>query len=282
MNIVTIRTVLLAIELGSFSAAGAQLGVPASTISRRVKELEAELGRRLVVRGGRGVRPAQEAHETLLKLRGAILALDDCYAPDSAMTRLRVTAPLEMTISLLPKAIPRFQKRFPETVVELVGDDRLLGLIESDFDLAIRTGVINDPNLIGKQLTTSSFVLVSSPTLVNTITSPQGLSSTPVIEFFGMSSGVSGHWEGTPFDVKPPVLARLNTFTAALPCLFAGLAYARMPPHLVQEFIDSGDLAKVPQAKLSDVPVHALYPKRHRNKAIIRAFIEETETLLNL
>ena len=60
MNIISIRTVLLAIELGSLSAAGVQLGVPASTISRRVKELETELGRRLIVRSGRGVRPAEE------------------------------------------------------------------------------------------------------------------------------------------------------------------------------------------------------------------------------
>ncbi len=279
MNIISIRTVLLAIELGSLSAAGVQLGVPASTISRRVKELETELGRRLIVRSGRGVRPAEEAKDTLLKLRNVILVVDDCYAPESSITRLRVTAPLEMTVSLLPKAIPKFLKNFPDVVIELLGDDRITGLIEADFDLAIRTGTLNDPNLIGKRLRTSSFVLVASPSLAKKITSVQVLASTPILEISGPPSGISGHWKGEPFNAHPPVLAKLNTFTAALPCLFAGLAYAQMPPHLVQEFLDSGRLTEVSQAKLDDIPIHALYPKRHRNQEIISAFIMEIEAL---
>lgn len=282
MNITTIRTVLLAIELGSLSAAGAQLGVPASTISRRVKDLETELGRRLIVRSGRGVRPAEEAKDTLLKLRDVVLAVDDCYAPESSITRLRVTAPLEMTISLLPKAIPNFQKSFPDVVIELLGSDRITGLIESDFDLAIRTGSLNDPNLIGKQLPEGGLVLAASPLLAKRITSVQVLASTPIIEVTGPPPGISGHWQEEPFNVRPPVLARVNTFTAALPCLLAGLAYAQLPPYLLQEFLGSGSLTKISQAKLAHIPIHALYPKRHRNQAIIRAFILEVEALFKI
>ena len=282
MNITTIRTVLLAIELGSLSAAGAQLGVPASTISRRVKDLETELGRRLIVRSGRGVRPAEEAKDTLLKLRDVVLAVDDCYAPESSITRLRVTAPLEMTISLLPKAIPNFQKSFPDVVIELLGSDRITGLIESDFDLAIRTGSLNDPNLIGKQLPEGGLVLAASPLLAKRITSVQVLASTPIIEVTGPPPGISGHWQEEPFNVRPPVLARVNTFTAALPCLLAGLAYAQLPPYLLQEFLGSGSLTKISQAKLEHIPIHALYPKRHRNQAIIRAFILEVEALFKI
>ena len=149
-------------------------------------------------------------------------SVDDCYAPESSITRLRVTAPLEMTVSLLPKAIPKFLKNFPDVVIALLGDDRITGLIEADFDLAIRTGTLNDPNLIGKRLRTSSFVLVASPSLAKKITSVQVLASTPILEISQENCiGISGHWKGEPFNAHPPVLAKLNTFTAALPCLFA-------------------------------------------------------------
>ena len=281
MNIVNIRTTLMALELGSFSAAGSQLGVPVSTVSRRVKELETELGRRLVVRGGRGVRPVEEAHDTLLKLRDAMLAFDDCYAEESSMTRIRVTSTLEMAVSLLPKAIPGFNKKFPDVVIELLGEDRKTGLIEADFDLAIRTGALDDLNLIAKPLAMGGFVLVASPKLAARLTSVQDLASVPMLEVSGPGPGLSGHFNGEPFELNPPVLARLNSFTASIPCLLAGSAYGQVPQHVVRKHLDSGELVKVPRVKLPELPIHALYPKRHRNESIMKAFIAELEALFS-
>ncbi len=281
MNTLSIRTTLLALELGSLSAAAAQMGVPVSTVSRRARELESELGRRLIVRSGRGVRPAEEAADALMKLRDALLLLDDCHATEPAITRLRVTATLEMTISLLPRAIPRFQERYPDVVIELLGEDRITGLIEADFDLAIRAGALNDPNLIGKPLPNGGFILVATPKLAKTITSIEQLASTPMIEISGPPPGLTGHWDVESFNLRPPVLARVNTFTGALPCLLDGLAYAQMPRHLVRDYLKSKQLIEIQDANLNEIPIHALYPKRHRNQAIIKAFIEEVDGLMN-
>ena len=97
MNVDAIRSLLLAAELGSFSAASEALGVPPSTVSRRVSELEADLGVRVLVRTGRGVRPIEEARSTLSRLRDVLVAVDACYEPPGPMRRLRVTSTLEMT-----------------------------------------------------------------------------------------------------------------------------------------------------------------------------------------
>lgn len=280
MNIDSIRSLLLAIELGSLSATGAQLGVPPSTISRRVKELEADLGTRLLVRSGRGVHPAEEAHDTILRLREVLLAVEACHAPRAGLTRLRVTAPLEMTISLLPNIIPAFQKSFPDIVVELQGDDRLVGLIEADFDLAIRTGPLEDSNLIGREISSDGMVLVASPKLVAKITSLKMLTSTPIIEVSGPPPGISGHWKGKPFDAYSPVAIRLNTFTAAIPSLLAGAGYAQIPTYLVNSYIASGLLTQITQVQLLKRGVSVLYPQRHRNQRGIDAFISAVEASL--
>lgn len=282
MNITNIRSTLLAIELGSLSAAAKQLAVPVSTVSRRVKELESELGTRIIVRSGRGIQLADEAADTLAKLRNVILAVDDCYDQKAPISRLRVTSTLELTVSLLPRVIPAFHSQYPDVVVELLGDDRITGLIESDFDLAIRAGALNDPNLIGKSLATGGFILVATPALAATITGVEALASTPTVEVSGPSAGLTGLFDGAPFSVRPPVIARVNSFSGSLPCLLAGLACGKVPPHLVQEYLASGQLVNISRVELEHIPVHALYPKRHRNRAMIKAFIAEVDSLFQV
>ena len=280
LNILAIRSVLLAVELGSLSAAGAQQGVPPSTISRRVKELEAELGRRLLVRSGRGVSPAEEAQDTFRQLRNVLQAVDDCYAPPAEMTSLRVTAPSEMTISLLAGIIPAFHKEFPDVVIYLRGSDQVVGMIEADFDLAIRTGTLEDSNLIRKKLNSGGLVLVAAPKLRKRITSLEALIKAPFIEVIGPPD-ISGSWKGESFRIRSPVIASLDTFTAAFPALYEGLGYAQMPFYLVQDAIASGRLSVITQVQLTQREIHALYPKRHRNQRAISAFIREVEGSLS-
>jgi len=280
LKITAIRTVFLALDLGSISAAGARLGVPPSTISRRIKEVESDLGRRLIIRGGRGVSAADEAIDVLLKLRDVLQTVDDCYTAASAQTKLRVTAPLEMTISLLPGLIPAFQNEFPNVFIELIGNNQIVGLVETDFDLAIRTGPLSDTSLIAKKLPKGGFKLVAAPSMVEKIEDVNDLASTLFLQIVGPPLGLSGQWKGEPFNITPPLLAKLNTFTAALPSLLAGLAYAQMPQHLVKEHLETEALVEFSQVRLNAIPVHALYPKRHRGKDAIAAFIKLVDTAL--
>ena len=165
MNIEAIRSLLLTVESGSFSAASEQLGVPPSTVSRRVSELEGDLGQTILVRTGRGVRLVDEATPTLLRLRDVLLAVDACYLPPAPMTRLRVTTTVEMSVSLLPGLLPAFREEFPEVVVEIRGKDRALGLIEEDFDLAVRAGVLSDSTYLSRKLPSNAFVVVAAPAM---------------------------------------------------------------------------------------------------------------------
>ncbi|MBO6506433.1 MAG: LysR family transcriptional regulator [Kordiimonadaceae bacterium] len=280
MNINAVRTVLLALETGSLSAAGLKLGVPPSTISRRIKELEAELGQRLIVRGGRGISAVEQAQDTLLKLKEVVRAVDDCYIDKASRNRLRVTATLEMSISILPEATTKFQEQFPETVVEIVGDDNLLGLVEADFDLAIRSGPLKESNLVARKLRSGGLLLAAAPDLANEIEDVRDLEKAAFAHMTGRSLGLSGQFKGQPFNVTPRAKVSANTFTALLPSVIAGLAYAEMPGHIANPLIECGRLVQLSQFKLDTVPLHALYPKHHKNEPALNVLIDLVEKVL--
>lgn len=274
MNIEAVRSLLLALDLGSLSAAADQLGVPPSTISRRVRELEAELGHEVLTRTGRGVRPAEQARDTIARLRDVLQAVHACYAEHSPITRLRITAPLEMAISLMPGLLPAFHADFPEITVELQGDDRVLGLVEGEFDLAIRAGRLSDTSYLSRLLPTTPFVLVAAPEMAARLDRVEQLAVLPTVELIGPPPGLTGRWCGTPFRLRPPVVARVDSFTAAMPLVLAGLAHAAVPLHVVLELVGSGRLVVIHEATFDAAPVHALYPRRHRQQAAVMAFID--------
>lgn len=278
MKIDAVRSLLLAAELGSFSAAADQLGVPTSTISRRVAELEEELGSRILVRTGRGVRPADESREALVRLRDVLIAVDACYQPPSAMTRLRVTSPMEMGISLLPKLIPAFRQRHPDVIVEIRGDQRAVGLLEEDFDLAIRAGALVDSGYLARKLRSGRFVVVAAPALAGQIQTQRQLASAPFVE--GPRPRLSGRWNGKPFDVRPPFVARVDTFTSALPLVLAGHALAAMPLHVAADLLVSGRLVEIAAAQLEEVDLNALYPRRHSRQQALFDFIDAVDGAL--
>jgi DNA-binding transcriptional LysR family regulator len=274
MNIEAIRSLVLTVESGSFSAASEQLGVPPSTVSRRVGELEADLGRTILVRTGRGVRVAQDASETMARLRDVLMAVDACHLQPASMTRLRVTSTVEMSVSLLPSLLPAFCKEFPEVVVEIRGKDRAIGLIEEDFDLALRAGVLADSSYLSRELPSNSFLVVAAPEMAAKIQSPEELASTPVVEIAGPAPELAGRWQEKPFRIRSPSIAKLDTFTAALPIVLAGYAYVATPPNVVANLIASGRLVEISQVELDAVALHALYPRRHREQQALATFID--------
>ncbi len=281
MNIEAIRSLLLAAELGSFTAAGEQMRVPPSTISRRVSELENDLGREVLVRTGRGVRAAGRAGETLARLRDVLLAVDACYAPLPPITRLRVTAPVEMSISLLPGILPSFRTEFPDVVVEINGMNRSLGLIEEDFDLAIRAGALDDTSYLSQELPSGRFVIVATHAMAARIQTVEQLAAAPTVEVTGPPPGLSGRWKGESFSVRSPSVARVDSFSAALPLVLSGQAYAATPIHVVRDFLAEGRLLEITAAQLNDVPLHALYPRRHREQRALSVFIDAVAASLS-
>jgi DNA-binding transcriptional LysR family regulator len=138
-----LRAFCAVVELGTISGAARQLGETKGSISRRVSRLEARLGAVLLARTPRSVTPTEEGSAFHVKARNALDLLDDA-AEGARQSRavprghLRVTAPHDLGLDVLPELLVGFRGEHPQITVELILSDALLDLAANRIDLALR------------------------------------------------------------------------------------------------------------------------------------------------
>jgi DNA-binding transcriptional LysR family regulator len=155
-------------ELGSFSQASRQLGIPKSTLSRKVSDLEKRLGVSLLRRTTRQVQLTEVGQDYLKLCKEAFLKLEGAEAIASqaetkAQGTLRIAAPLDIASLFLAAVSRDFLAAYPEIDIEFLLDDRIVDLIEDKVDLAVRAGALPDSSLKAHRLGFSEFQLFASP-----------------------------------------------------------------------------------------------------------------------
>src|SRR5260221_7897111 len=144
-------------ELRSFRGAADALGVPRSTVSRRISELERALDTRLLQRTTRRVELTSAGKTYLRAVRpalGTILEAGRALSISSEETagRLRVTAPVTLGEALLGDVVAECLARHPQMSIELVLTDRQVDLVAEKFDLAFPAGTLTDTSLAAHEL----------------------------------------------------------------------------------------------------------------------------------
>lgn len=155
----------------NFAAAARRLGVPTSTLSRRVADLEASVGARLLQRSSRrvgltveGARLAERAGSSLDELVSAVDAAVD--RDDEPSGRLRVTAPVLTGAQRLAPALFAFAAAHPKIDLELNLTNAVVPLVEQGYDLAFRAGPVRDRDLIARRLWSSPQAFAVAPALL--------------------------------------------------------------------------------------------------------------------
>ncbi len=156
------------VEAGSFTAAAQHLGLPKSSVSRAVKQLEEELGVRLLHRTTRQLRLTDAGRLYHDRASRAIAGLEDARAAVSASERephgtVRLTAPADLAARLLAPIVTRFVREHPAIHVDLVLTNRYVDLVQEGIDLALRAGRLQDSSLIVRPLGLASGGLFASP-----------------------------------------------------------------------------------------------------------------------
>lgn len=156
-------------ETGSFTAAGERLGLPKSTVSRRVARLEAKLGVQLVHRTTRSLALTEAGNLFHEQASRALAALEEAThaareGRESPRGHLRLTAPYDVGAGSLAPLIAAFAREHPEVTVEVLLTDRTLDLVAEGIDLALRgAAALPDSSLVGRKLASLEFWLVASP-----------------------------------------------------------------------------------------------------------------------
>jgi len=160
-------------ERGGFAAAGRALGLPKSRLSRRVAELEAHLGVRLLQRTTRKL-SLTEAGELYLShcvaMRDEALAAGEAVAQMQVEPRgtLRITCPVTLAQSTLGYLVPRFLALYPQVKVDMRVTNRVVDLVEEGIDIALRVRPTLDDSgsLVVKNLGAAGGQLLANPALL--------------------------------------------------------------------------------------------------------------------
>lgn len=158
------------VDRGSFSAAAREVGVPVSTVSRRVARLESSLGTSLLTRTTRrlALTDAGRAYHD-----HAVRALDELTTAErlvqdlgsSPKGRVRITIPHGVARVLWP-AFSEFLERFPDVRLDVEANDRRVDLVEEGYDVAVRTGPLAESTLVARRLYDSAHQLFASPSYI--------------------------------------------------------------------------------------------------------------------
>jgi DNA-binding transcriptional LysR family regulator len=272
-------------ELRSFRGAADALGVPRSTVSRRIGTLEDALGTRLLRRTTRRVE-LTSAGETYLRVcgpaLGTILEAGRALSTSSVETagRLRVTAPVALGEGLLGDVVAECLARHPQMTIELVLTDRHVELVEEKFDLAFRTGTLKDTSLVAHELWRAEPRCFAAREYLRdrgTPRTPRDLLRHDCILFTPMAP--QGRWtfRSRGRTVEVPVHGRLivNSIPLARDAAIRGLGIVRVARALVVEGLAAKQLVEVLETYAPPPrPAYAVHPSGGRVAPAARVFLE--------
>lgn len=168
MDLNRVATFVRVVNEGSFTGAAHALGVPKSSVSRSVSQLEDELGVRLLHRTTRKLALTAAGSAFFERVSRALTDLaeaTDAAADTQGALRgtVRVTAPVDFGAHVLAPLVARFVRRHPGIHVDLVLTGRLVDLVGEGVDFAVRAGALRDSSLIVRRVGVLESALFATP-----------------------------------------------------------------------------------------------------------------------
>ena len=275
------------VDEGSFTRAASRLGLPKSTVSRRVAALETELGERLLLRTTRkltvtdfGLAVLEHAHHVVEDVAAATSLAQSRQIEPSG--RLRVTMPSDMASIVLAPLLAEFVLRYPAIVLELDLSARFVDLIGENFDVAIRMGDLrDDASLAARRIAIFTASLYAAPAYLarrGTPPEPEALMEHDTLRILGRTGEPmpwvlargKERWEGIP-----PGRATANSPDLMMRMALEGVGIAVINDHFALPYLKRRELVQV----LSDwqmpaVSAWAVFPGRRLMPARTRVFLD--------
>jgi DNA-binding transcriptional LysR family regulator len=286
------------VQAGSFSGAGRSLGMPVSTVSRRIAELEQELGVRLLERSTRTLGLTDLGREVF---EHAVRSAELSTAIESVVSNrltdisgvLRVSAPPSVSDTLLSPLAMAFQTQYPNVRLQMLVTERYVEHIADGVDLVFRVGTLRDSSLVARRLLTYRHRLVAAPAYLKRYGAPEKPQDLHEHRLYGFS-----HWrpESTWSFVHRngrdretfaflPYFA-MSDFAALASALLSGGGIGELPPVVRPDLVREGKLVEVmPQWHLPTFDLSLVHlGNRHISKPcrLFKEFaIEMTPTLFS-
>jgi DNA-binding transcriptional LysR family regulator len=280
------------VETKSFTGAAEQLGLPKSTVSRKLAQLEERLGVRLVQRTTRklaltdiGAAYYERAARIVADVAAAEQVVTDMQATPRG--RLRVTAPIDFSMLYLGEIISSFISAHAEINVELDATDRMVDLIEEGFDVGIRFGPLPESTLIARKLGAFEAVLVAAPGYLARRPAPTTVEELEDHDkvLFLPSTRTQG-WTlvngDATYELQRPARFSSNNIMAVREVVLAGGGVSMLAEFMVGCDLADGKLVRIlPDWHARTTEIHAVYPARQNLPPRLSLFLDHVTKALS-
>jgi LysR family transcriptional regulator for bpeEF and oprC len=283
------------VEAHSFSKAADSLAMPASSVTRAIKDLETYLGVRLLQRTTRHISLTPDGglyYDHCRRLLAEIEAVESSFPGSAGRPRgkLRVDMTSSFARLFVLPAVREFQAEYPDVELTLTLGDRTIDLVQEGVDCVIRSGVPQDSSvLVARRIAGFEWVTCASPSYIEEYGEPKSLADLQnhhAVGFLSTRNSRNTHWsfviDGEEHAVHVQERITVNDTDAYVTSGLEGLGLIRAASYMVMPHLRSGQLRQVlPDLKAPVVPLSVMYPWSRHLSPTVRAFTEWIARLIH-
>ena len=274
-------------ELQSFTQAAASLGLPKSSASAAVAQLEAHLKTQLLFRTTRRVQLTQDGQAYYERCRELLSDFEEVDAMfEQSPARLTGVIRIDMSVSLarnfiIPR-LPEFLGRHPGVDIELSCTDRRVDVVAEGFDCVIRSGLLADSGLMVRPLGEMRMGNYASPGSLETFGEPKTLDDLAHHRLIHYATTLGSrpfgfeYREGDVYHVVDMAgRITVNNTEAFNAAALAGLGLFQAPRTGNHRHVATGALVEIlMDFEAEPLPVSLVYPRRRHQARRVRAFMD--------
>ena len=273
------------VHAGSFTAAGRDLGLSPSAVSKQISRLEDRLGVRLLNRTTRRVAMTEEGAAFFEHAKRIIADLDEAEQTISQLRAaprgtLRANMPVTFGQLILAPLIPEFLRRYPDVELDITLNDRMVDLVDEGMDLGIRIGELKDSSLIVRKLAASRRAVCAAPDYLEragTPYRPADLRNHSCMVYTYRTWRNDWPFRGPDGSEVVHVTGSFsaNNGEVLRQAALGGSGIIMLPIWQVLDDLRAGRLVEVlPNYSSPDADIHAVYPQTRYLAPRVRAFVD--------
>ena len=268
---------------GSFTGAALATGIPKSTLSEKIAELEKSVGATLLVRSTRSLRLTDAGQLFAKSISTGLMHIESAHEEIKKYQtephgKIKIAALVGLANSTLSEWLGKFLEDFPKVTIEIQYSDERQSLIESGFDIGIRSAESDDASLVSKPIARDKYILVSSPKYLEKfepITTPSELKRCSLVTFRSNKELWKVKTDSNKsYELEAVSRVASNNIEATKRIVIGGHGIGFLPKTVCAADIDSGRLVHVlPAWTRTEHSLFVVYPlqkfKTPKLKAIL-------------
>ena len=292
-----LRYFIVIVDEGSITRAAATLNIAKSAVSRRLALLEDRYETKLIERGPGSWKVTQTGEELYIRAMRAVGEIDEIDADFLSASAdlsgpLSVSVPRDFGLGYLNKALMSFKAKYPEIVLAVDFDDRVVDLDRENYDFAIRISKIPANDNYASRIGTMEHVLCASPNYLDISSDPNTLDDLHNHQLLHFGTARRGTWNfisakgssngrGNPKTIPLEFNPYLNSNSGIflLDATVKGLGISRLPDFIVKQALNKKQLVKVlPDVKMPSWGIYLLHADNRQMNKRMRVFFEEMKS----